>query len=550
MNELYITYRGRYVLSTRDGKMLTPKTKDNIYSKLTDGVIKNHLQQKYAVAILVGETTSRFVCFDVDDGQKETVVQVMDALEEMGFPRDLIYVSFSGGKGYHIEMFFDRPVKTDKLKQIYASVIERKGLDPRKVEFRPTHGSAIKLPLSVHAKTGNVCWFVSPDTFELIETYDYLLDIRQIPAGVVDVVLGIRSAGVHSDDDMPEAGPADSQSSVEALIMANLEEESTRHDMMRRIAVSMRYNGHDREDVHKTLIEWYERQDKSLIRSSREEVLRDVDKIVEWVFSKDFVIHKTSHPQSVCITYEDVKLALSSGNRADKRVMFLLIVRTIAKQTAISMAEIATVTGLSRATVENAIKRLCKHGKLGYIAGAKIVCADGQFISESNRYKVERSYGRQSDLYIELRVEDVMNRFDACYHEAVHELFPTWRLRTYMDRDELDEHTDYLNRRESDEERQLDILGTKQEYVSEKFGSITAYRIDGRLLFPLDEVGRCVGWKNPAAMIRQCADREKWKVRTSRQVVRKNFIEKKALRVLLEKSRSQDKQALIDWLCV
>ena len=51
-------------------------------------------------------------------------------------------------------------------------------------------------------------------------------------------------------------------------------------------------------------------------------------------------------------------------------------------------------------------------------------------------------------------------------------------------------------------------------------------------------------------MIRQCADREKWKVRTSRQVVRKNFIEKKALRVLLEKSRSQDKQALIDWLCV
>lgn len=43
MNELYITYRGRYVLSTRDGKMLTPKTKDNIYSKLTDGVIKNHL---------------------------------------------------------------------------------------------------------------------------------------------------------------------------------------------------------------------------------------------------------------------------------------------------------------------------------------------------------------------------------------------------------------------------------------------------------------------------------------------------------------------------
>ena len=549
INELYISYRKRYVISTKSGRMLTPKTKDGDYSKLTDGVIRNHLLQKYAVAILAGETTSRFVCFDVDDGQKETVTKVIMALVEMGFPRELIYVSFSGGKGYHVEMFFDKPVRTEKLKTVYTRVIERTGLDPRKVEFRPTHGSAIKLPLSAHYKTGNICWFVDQESFELIESYDYLLDIRQIPAAVLDSVLGLRTSFTLSEDDMQEPGEACAHPGADDLIRMDLEAEATRHDMMRRIAVSMRYNDHTRDDIHRTLVEWYERQDKSLIRSDRDEVMKDIERLVDWVFSEAFSISKKGAATSVRITPSDVTLALSGGNRSDKRVLFLLLIRTIARQNAISMTEISAVVGISRAAVEKAVKRLQGLGKLEYSAGEKIACEDGQFISASNRYRVRRINGRQSDPHIELRMEDVMNSFDACYHKAIHELFPGWRLRTYMDQGELDEHIDYLHSRKTDEERRLDLVGKRQEYVDEQFGSITAYRIDGRLLFPLDEVGRCIGWKNPAAMIRQCAGREKWKVRTSRQVVRKNFIEKNALRIMLEKCRSQNREALILWLC-
>ena len=51
MNELYITYRKRYVLCTKEGRIITPKMKDGTYSTLTDSILKNHLQQHYAVAV-------------------------------------------------------------------------------------------------------------------------------------------------------------------------------------------------------------------------------------------------------------------------------------------------------------------------------------------------------------------------------------------------------------------------------------------------------------------------------------------------------------------
>lgn len=217
MNELYITYRKRYVLCTKEGCIITPKMKDGTYSTLTDGVLKNHLQQYYAVAILAGKYSSRFLCFDVDDGQPDTVHMVIDALVEMGFSRKLIYVSFSGGKGYHVELFFDRLVRTNKLKDIYARVIEMTGCNPRKLEFRSTHGSAIKQPLSVHPRTGKVCWFVEQDTLRPIERHDYLFEIKQIPAIVLD---RIRSGNGSAADEVTE--PSEGQPVLTDMVFSDV----------------------------------------------------------------------------------------------------------------------------------------------------------------------------------------------------------------------------------------------------------------------------------------------------------------------------------------
>ena len=329
MNELYITYRKRYVLCTKEGRILTPKMKDGTYSTLTDGILKNHLQQYYAVAILAGKYSSRFLCFDIDDGQPDTVHMVIDALVEIGFPRQLIYISLSGGKGYHVEMFFDGLVRTNKLKDIYARVIDMTGCDPRKLEFRPTHGNAIKLPLSVHPRTGKVCWFVEQDTLLPIERHDYLFEIKQIPAIVLD---RIHSGDGSAADEVTE--PPEEQSvptdMTDGGVYEDLDIAGTRHNRMRRMAVNMRMNKHMPSEIREALIEWYERQDTSKIRSSREEVLKDIDGLVAWVFSDQFIIHLSDNPKSIRISTSDMKGVLTAGNRSEKRILFLLLARSIA----------------------------------------------------------------------------------------------------------------------------------------------------------------------------------------------------------------------------
>lgn len=124
--------------------MIIPKRKGEIYCPLTDGVLRNHLERRYAVAIFAGEHCSRFLCFDVDDGRKETVEKVIDALIELGFPRCGIHISLSGGKGYHVETFFDNLVRTEKLRRVYQWVLESTELTAHQVEFRPTNRNAIK----------------------------------------------------------------------------------------------------------------------------------------------------------------------------------------------------------------------------------------------------------------------------------------------------------------------------------------------------------------------------------------------------------------------
>lgn len=146
------------------GVNVVPKDRTGTYCKLTRGVLLNHLEQKYAICVYAGKWGSKFMCFDVDDGNRETVFRIISELERLGVPRSMIYVSHSGGKGYHVELFCRDIIPTEQWYWLYLSVIRTGNLDPDKVEFRPTHTQSIKLPLSCHAKSGKVCWYVDRDT--------------------------------------------------------------------------------------------------------------------------------------------------------------------------------------------------------------------------------------------------------------------------------------------------------------------------------------------------------------------------------------------------
>ncbi len=165
--DLYITYRRRYVVMQAAPELeagyriYMPKSSSGPV-KLTNRVVCRHLNRKLAISVFAGAYSSKFICFDVDYPDPFEVKKLIEILTGYGVPRDLIYVSTSGGKGYHVEIFFDGLVYTDRLRTFFDCVVLKAESNPLKVEFRPTNGQAIKLPLSVHCKTQRPtlrpCW--------------------------------------------------------------------------------------------------------------------------------------------------------------------------------------------------------------------------------------------------------------------------------------------------------------------------------------------------------------------------------------------------------
>lgn len=200
--DLYISYRGRYVMMLpQAGKIFMPKTSSGP-AKLTNRAVCQHVNRQIAIGVFAGAHASKFICFDVDLPDPSEVRRLMDAMVFYGVPRDLIYVSTSGGKGYHVELFFDGLVYTDRLRTFFDCVVLKAESNPLKVEFRPTNGLSIKLPLSVHCKTRRVCWYLDRDTLQPIEDPAYVLQIQQMAVADFEKVLEILPP--RKPFDMPE----------------------------------------------------------------------------------------------------------------------------------------------------------------------------------------------------------------------------------------------------------------------------------------------------------------------------------------------------------
>ena len=181
INHLYILYRQKWLKFDTTGY-------STISSIITDYHVRNHLQGHYTLGVFAGSIFTKFICFDVDvinpQMAKWTVYKLVDTLQEIGIPGEFIYISTSGNKGYHVEIFFNKPVFNTDIKQFYLMVLnyaELLNIDYGKVELRPTHTQGVKLPLGKHFTTNRICWYVDYEKgLKPIEDINYILTIQQM----------------------------------------------------------------------------------------------------------------------------------------------------------------------------------------------------------------------------------------------------------------------------------------------------------------------------------------------------------------------------------
>lgn len=394
MKEHYCFYRQKYVIMTGD------YTKTTMHY-FTDKVIASHLDGIYALGVFAGEKVTRFISFDVDAGGKPVVRKVIGTLVRLGFPEDRIYVSISGKKGYHVDMFFDPYIYNEKARNIYDLVIWQGGLDPKKVEFRPTHTQAIKLPLGIHQKTGRRCWFVDRNTLEPIEDMGYIGEIRHMDGQIIhdilrtwnkrhwnelyaDMICG--AMNVKSPAFEPEY---DYRRRDEYFESHKLTEPSTRHDMMVRIATDIRYCGAGQKQIEKFLTGWYYRQDPILIESTEDEVREDVHEIAEWAVENVPIIKNDKPPvraKPIVFDKTEINYILMGSTSAARRVA--LLIWTYCKlygAAHISYENIARTVGCVEATAKTAINELIRKNVIFKQSGGLHIVG-GKMVRRSNKY--------------------------------------------------------------------------------------------------------------------------------------------------------------------
>lgn len=435
LDALYVTCCDRFVMS-RGGAIFVPRRKDRTLMLAPSTLVK-HVCCEYAVSVFAGREGSRFLCLDVDHGGAAMVRRIMEAMTVCGIKRERIHPSTSGGKGYHVEVFFDRPVSCGMIRRFHRRVLIWAGATPAQVEGRPTCKQSIKLPLSVHHKTGNRCWFLDRETLEPIESMDYVYSIEPMPAKRFEALVqalpfeeDAQQAVVLSGGRQPVALPCNE-------VFAPLTEQGTRHHRMVRMAVYLRYHGADAAVCADMLTAWYAQQAEGLIQSSYAEVMREIRAIVKWVQGERFVLAGHAGGQ---VTFFGMELqrVMSRGKRCERQVYFLILLLQKMGRTQ-SQQEMSRVLGITRNAVTGAVKGLAQAGEIEVRQGEARRTRKGYFVRKQNRYGTTSQRGGMADtvwqlqcLYVTVDARLALERFHLAYYGAIHKMFGGSNLKKLL----------------------------------------------------------------------------------------------------------------------
>lgn len=158
--------------------------------------LAEHLKGKktYAPYQLSSEGKVKWLCFDVDayndvaeEKIRDIVIKVSKKVHARLGPNSFL-VEKSGSKGYHVWVFFERPLDVHLAFALGHELVQTiPTTDTINIEIYPkqqsktkTYGNTVKLPLGIHQKTGTRCLFVDSTFTPYEDQWEKLLNVRRI----------------------------------------------------------------------------------------------------------------------------------------------------------------------------------------------------------------------------------------------------------------------------------------------------------------------------------------------------------------------------------
>ncbi|KAB7668932.1 TOTE conflict system archaeo-eukaryotic primase domain-containing protein [Bacillus sp. B1-b2] len=372
ISDLFISVRYKYIMQLPDGDYtFYNKYKKKSHKSLADWQIKLHLQHESTYGIFSYKENSKFISFDVDFPEKDTAKQAVYALYEvlqnLRIPKELIYTSNSGNKGYHVDIYFSNPIDYKSMKKLYDVVIDKTqellGRNiKRKIELRPQHNKGMKLPLGINHKNKNkktnICWYVDVyNNFMPIESYDYILAIKKLNSNLItDLLSNIEESDEEKNsknnsakrdkdkednkdtDNDKEKDKTNEDSNFHDIDLSNetfatcrklyeegMKQKGTRNASLCKLAVYRNSLGIEKNICEEELFEWMKRQDPVLYSTPLSTCRKEIKRIVKSAYNNN--IRLSGGVKQVEISKSEM-LSLYQYDKKLRAVIFSLMVHS------------------------------------------------------------------------------------------------------------------------------------------------------------------------------------------------------------------------------
>ena len=415
----YNEYEQRYMFLSPDGKVIYTDP----HRGITHADLFDHLDGKRTLSVYGRKHHTSFMTIDVDEDSPESVKLLINKMEETGIPRDRIYVSTSGNKGYHLDVFFDSGVFKTLLKNYFDGICREPALQKIDFECFPIRHTAVKIPLGVNLRTGRRCWYLDRETLEPIESYEYVFGILPMSGKAFEEIVYAMNKKNKTEDIAAAKSKLMVKHARKSFPIRNepvLTAAGQRHNLMCKLSVYLRKAGADEETICDGLMAWVNRQNPELIRSSMAEIEKDAASIARSAVRKyepDVVdLPQIPNDGEIFLTPEDIGMIMKATTKNNRKVAFLICVYCrMYGSCSLSYKQIEQIIGASDMAAYRATSQLIKLGVITKQSCGGLTRVGGKPALKKNVYYFNFAEGSRKFKY---KFSEVKN-FDQFYRKVV-----------------------------------------------------------------------------------------------------------------------------------
>ena len=402
LDDLYITVRYKWDTMNSKGEYKCYRKSKKRYWGLSISDIKYHLEGKKTIAVYSPKNKANRIGLDIDISDndleaREALEDVFETLGSYGIARKNILLSYSGRKGYHVDLFLADMLDNNTAEKFYKLILIDTDYTNHQIELSGGNNS-YKLPLGInfkarHAADEGYCYLCNEygRQFNNNQALYKLERIKLVEPNKIKDILEINDITILTEQDKSEfkeivdsINLLDSYSnSLEALVNSRegkgITEAGTRHKKAFVLALGYKEQGYCSQEIYQKLIDWHKTLNSEFYKTSFENCKKEYRGISKDVFRERYKLPIDEIYKEAFITRGIMEKVLSvkvkgKGTKALKKLLFVMIIHSLmyANKAGIfymtydQMNE-ATKTQNNRNKLKNRIDKLAEQGHIEII---------------------------------------------------------------------------------------------------------------------------------------------------------------------------------------